>query len=69
MVFQNENKWILKSKFCFLEKRSNLHQSVKSRIKDYFPADIYLFKVNYGITKTMCEIFSKLTIKTPERRH
>ena len=29
---------------------------------------IYLFKVNNGNTKTMCEICSKLTIKTPERR-
>ena len=27
---------------------------------------IYLFKVNNGNTKTMCEICSKLTIKTPE---
>ena len=25
----------------------------------YCPADIYLFKVNNGNTKTMCEIFSK----------
>ena len=31
-------------------------------------AGIYLFKVNNGNTKTMCEIRSKLTIKTPERR-
>ena len=32
------------------------------------PADIYLFKVNNGKIKTMGEICSKLTIKTPERR-
>ena len=31
------------------------------------PAGIYLFKVNNGNTRRMCEICSKLTIKTPER--
>ena len=30
-------------------------------------AVIYMFKVNNGNTRTMCEICSKLTIKTPER--
>ena len=30
-------------------------------------AGIYLFKVNNGNTKTMCEICSKFSIKTPER--
>ena len=29
---------------------------------------IYLFKVNNFNTRTMCEIFSKLTINTLERR-
>ena len=29
---------------------------------------IYMFKVNNGNTRTGCEISSKLTIKTPERR-
>ena len=33
------------------------------------PAVIYLFKVNNGNTSTVCEISSKLTGKTPERRH
>ena len=33
------------------------------------PAGINCFKVNNGKTRTMCEIYSKLTIKTPERRH
>ena len=32
------------------------------------PANIYLFKVNNRNTRKRCEIFSKLTIKTPERR-
>ena len=31
-------------------------------------AGIYLLKVNNRNTKTRCEICSKLTIKTPERR-
>ena len=32
------------------------------------PAGIYLFKVNNANTSTMYEIFSKLSIKTPEQR-
>ena len=32
------------------------------------PAGIYLLKVNNRNTRTGCEICSKLTIKTPERR-
>ena len=32
------------------------------------PAGDYLFKVNDGNTRTMCEICLKLVIKTPERR-
>ena len=34
-----------------------------------FSAIIYLFKVNSENTRKRCEIFSKLTIKTLERRH
>ena len=33
-----------------------------------YPAGIYLFKVNKRNRK-ICEMCSKLTIKTPERRH
>ena len=33
------------------------------------PAGNYLLKVNNRNTRTRCEICSKLTIKTPERRH
>ena len=38
--------------------------------KDFqtLPAGIYLLKVNNRNTRTRCEICSKLTIKTPERR-
>ena len=34
-----------------------------------FPAGNYMFKVNNRNTRTRCEICSKLTIKTPERRY
>ena len=37
--------------------------------KHTVPANIYLFKVNNRNPKKSCEISSKLTIKTPERRH
>ena len=33
-----------------------------------YQAGIYLLKVNNRNTRTRCEICSKLTIKTPERR-
>ena len=33
------------------------------------PANIYLFKSNNRNTRKNCQICSKLTIKTPERRH
>ena len=33
-----------------------------------FSASVYLFAVNNWNTRTMCEIYSKLTIKIPERR-
>ena len=39
-----------------------------SREGNYYPDGIYLFKVNNRNTRTRCEICSKLTIKTPERR-
>ena len=32
------------------------------------PAGSYMFKVNHRNTGTRCEICSKLTLKTPERR-
>ena len=38
-------------------------------LREATPANIYLFKVNNRNTGKRCEICSKLTIKTPERRH
>ena len=33
------------------------------------PPSFFLFKINNGNTKSILEICSKLTIKTPEQRH
>ena len=38
-------------------------------INSMTPAGNYMFKVNNRNTRTRCEICSKLTIKTPERRY
>ena len=34
-----------------------------------FSIGMYLFRVHNGDTRKMCEIYSKLIIKTPEQRH
>ena len=41
----------------------------KHLLKVIFLTGIYLFKVNNGNNRTMCEIRSKLTKKIPERHH
>ena len=38
------------------------------KLQDHFPASIYLFKLSYRNTRKRCEICSKLTKKTTERR-
>ena len=48
-------------------KLSTLIKCERQRYKKD-PAGIYLLKVNIRNTRTSCEICSKLTIKTPERR-
>ena len=35
---------------------------------NHSPAGIYLFKVNNRTTRTICEIYSKLTMRASERR-
>ena len=49
----------------------SLYTSTSSFLTNFssYPAGIYLPKVNNINTRTRCEICSKLTIKTPERRH
>ena len=46
-------------------KRISIHGLGATNI----PAGIYLLKVNNRNTRTRCEICSKLTINTPERRN
>ena len=60
---------------CNLIKAWNIKYYVEERLNrnyevnmSYFPAGNYMFKVNNRNTRTKCEICSKLTIKTPERR-
>ena len=38
-------------------------------IINFYPAGIYMLKVNNRNTRTVCEICSKLTLKIPERHH
>ena len=38
-------------------------------LSQVYPVGIYLLKVSNRNTRTRCEICSKLTIKTLERRH
>ena len=59
----------------FLHSYINITSVFSGRVfifgfKEYsFPGNIYLFKVNNRDSRKRCEICSKLTIKTPERRH
>ena len=49
----------------YLWRKSNLPKAISLYIT--LTAGIYLSKFNTGNTRTMCEISSKLTVKTPER--
>ena len=44
------------------------YDTYNTKYDTYNPAGNYMFKVNNRNTRTRCEICSKLTIKTPERR-
>ena len=50
--------------FCYIQSAR-----VKFIDKIYFLSSIYLFQVNNGNTRTMCEIYSKMNLKILERRH
>ena len=52
---------LIETMFSFLHRES---QSVAPYL-----AEVYLLKVNKRNTRTRCEVCSKLTIKTPERRY
>ena len=57
-----------KQKNTCISKGEPLHESIKE-INSNDPANIYLFKVYNRNTRKGCGICSKLTTKTPERRH
>ena len=61
MQIMRQGNWFQIS-FCFLKK---LYKQV---LRPY-PANIYLFKASNRNTRKRCEICSKLTLKTPERRY
>ena len=52
-----------------IEQRIKESDNIERNYFDYYPANVYLFKVNNRNTRNRCEICSKLIIKTPERRH
>ena len=52
---------------CFVEQPWAAAFYVRSRSTSVFPASMYSCKVKNGNSRSMCEIFSKLTIKTPEQ--
>ena len=47
----------------------NVRRLILLQVGQGCPIGIYIFKVNNRNTKTKCEICSKLTVKTLERRH
>ena len=60
----NCSNWCL-DRFHYLHRRTNRCW----RLVWIVQANIYLFKVNDRNTRTRCEMCSKLTLKTPKRRH
>ena len=46
-----------------------LEVSSKMFDRNFYPTGIYLLKVDNRNSRTRCEIWSKLALKTPERRH
>ena len=58
--------------FCVIRGVKVGYNSSNENLVDWatnFPAGNYMLKVNNRNTRTRCEICSKLTKKTPERRH
>ena len=62
-----KNQNMTRKSLLVLELSLNLFP-LKDAYRRFRPAGIYLLKVNNRNTRTRCEICSKLTIKTPERR-
>ena len=66
MVYHDNSKYVVTNGFT---KNTSCKNLVFIKLDCRNPAGIYLLKVNNRNTRTRCEICSKLTIKTPERRH
>ena len=52
-----------------LDVKTNISKIGTNELYKLIPVGNYMFKVNKRNTRTRCEICSKLTIKTTERRH
>ena len=65
-------KYRLQEELALFSHSISIYQKIVSRLLAYFrlfAAGIYLVQVNNDNTRTMCEICSNLTIKSPERRY
>ena len=60
--------WILMTHFQSLGDFFGVISILWWALEYNFPVGIYLFKFNNRNTRTRCEIWSKLTIRTPKRR-
>ena len=58
--------WCFPPKFNIFSYCKNFRKILTNSL---IPAGIYFFKINNGNTRTLCEICSKLTIKTPKQRY
>ena len=68
-LFRHLKTVCFQSKFILVKEIIQMLFKVSGyKLYRYNPANIYLFKVNHRSTRKRCEIFSKLAIKTPERR-
>ena len=64
--FQLRLKWQNSGSYVFIHV-SSVHASLNGFYLPYtYPAGNYIFKVNNKNTRSRCEIYSKLRIKTPE---
>ena len=61
-MFPGVQKWNIDEKWVKVRKRA------EQKSHSSFPAVIYLLKFNNRNTRTKSEIYSKLALKTPERR-
>ena len=69
-IFYFKHKKNLFPETCFIYlKEILLTGFCDNSLKWHYPVSIYLFNVNNRNTRKRCKTCSKLTIKTPERRH